>query len=123
MVFYNNIIPNRNKLMKKEAHEQMAETQSILDRLLSQSDHVEVTARVDDAPVAGAVRLQLDFPSSEAMVEFVDKQMMVLNYKDLSFYAVDSLDAKLPDSNIFVMRHHGDRPESRRLKIFQTTEE
>ena len=88
--------------IKKEAHEQMAETQSILDRLLSQSeDHVEVTA----------------------MVEFVDKQMIVLNYKDLSFYAVDSLDAKLPDSNIFVMRHHGDRPESRRLKIFQTTEE
>ena len=110
--------------IKKEAHEQMEETQSILDRLLSQSeDHAEVTAKVDDAPVTGAVRLQLDFPSSEAMVEFVDKQMIVLNYKDLSFYAVDSLDAKLPDSNIFVMRHHGDRPESRRLKIFQTTEE
>ena len=55
---------------RKEAHEQMAETQSILDRLLSQSeDHVEVTARVDSTPITGAVRLQLDFPTPEAMVE------------------------------------------------------
>jgi hypothetical protein len=109
---------------RKEAHEQMAETQSILDRLLSQSeDHVEVTARVDSTPITGAVRLQLDFPTPEAMVEFVDRQMLIPNSKDLSFYAVDSLDAKIPDSNLFVMRHKEDRPESRRLKIFRTAEE
>lgn len=105
----------------KEAHEMMAERQEILDGMTPEDTSTAVT-KIGDDTVAGAVRLQLDFPTPAALVQFVDELRMELIPEDVSLYAIDSLDANMSDSNVFAMRRTGDRPESRRLKLFRTYE-
>lgn len=104
---------------KQEPAEAMEERDDILQRLVKdnttsvafvpyfgmQAGHVVRT-------IQGKVRIMMDFPDVQASIMWLaDAQGCCLLPSDVTLYKSDAIDDDIKDSNVFVVKRKGDRPE------------
>ena len=75
---------------------------------------VPVTGEV---PVDGRVRLSIDFPNPQSMIEWFAISRGHLLPEDVVIYTLDALDGQYPVENSFIVKRDGDRPEDFKLQF------
>ena len=93
---------------------------------IGNDDKPEVRAflprRFGKREVTGKVRLELEFPTPQAMIEWLEEAKGTLLPNDVALYNHDALDTDMSQHNVFIVKREGDRPDHFRLHITETEE-
>jgi hypothetical protein len=73
----------------------------------------------DKKPINGRVRLELDFATPQAMIEWFESSQELVLPSTAAIFAKDSLDT-ISDGNTFIVKRYGDRPDDFRLHVERT---
>ena len=73
--------------------------------------------------IQGRVRLEIDFPSPAALLEWLDSGRGRDLPGDAAVFSLDDLDDVVGSNNTFILKREGARPDAFRLKVRTTADD